>query len=114
MPIDYADISGNLRPLTKTVARASAAQFEPELDALTTAALADLARVGVDESCFDEESPYYPLVRQAVLFYTKAHFGGDNPNAEMDFWRESYQQTVTDLLNSAANAHAKEDGDEVE
>lgn len=114
MPIDYADISGNLMPLAKTVDRASAAQFEPEVDALTTSALSDLVRVGVDESCFDEESPYYPLVRQAVLFYNKAHFGGDNPNAEMEFWRMEYQQTVNDLMCSGANKYARENGDEVE
>ena len=114
MPIDYQDISDSLMPLTKTVARATDQRFEVELDAMATAALADMSRVGVADECFDESSPYYPLVRQAVVFYTKAHFGGDNPNAEMGFWRESYQQTVTDLLNSAANSHAAEDDDEVE
>lgn len=103
MAISYDDISSELLESAKKAVRVSDAAFEDEVDMLIRSAAADLVRVGIDESCFDEESPYYPLVKQAVVLRCKSLFGQDNPNAEMDFWRSSYEQTVDDLLNSGAN-----------
>lgn len=110
--LPIADIADELMPSVKVALRVTDTYFDPEVEAALHAAIADMARVGVDEECFDSESAYYPLVRQAAIVYCKAAFGMDNPNAEMAFWRESYLMAVTDLLNSAANTHAaEEDGD---
>lgn len=95
-------------PTVKVAVRATHEMFEPEIEAAISAAVADLKRAGVSDACFDEESDYYPIARQAVVVYCKAHFGGDNPNEEMGFWRTSYMQHLDDLLNSGANSHAEE------
>ena len=108
------DIEPELHASVKTAVRATAAVFDDEVTILIKAALADLARVGVAEECFSCSSDFYPLVVQAVIVYCKAHFGQDNPNAEMDFWRESYLMHVDALLNSGANVHSVEQDDEVE
>ena len=109
MTISYTDIATALRPLAKKSVRVSDDAFNDEIDANINAALADMRRVGIAESSFDAASPYYPLVKQAVILYCKALFGKDNPNAEMSFFQESYHQTVVDLLNSGANG-ADSDG----
>lgn len=103
MTIDYSNIAVGLLDDVKKAVRATATAFDGEVTMLIESALADLARVGIDETCFADGSPYYPLVKQAVVLRCKAFFGQDNPNGEMEFWRESYQQTVDDLLNSGAN-----------
>lgn len=95
-------------PTVKVAVRTTSALFEPEIEAVISAALADMKRVGVADACFDEESDYFPIVRQAVIVFCKAHFGGDNPNEEMGFWRKSYMMHIDDLLNSGANSHAAE------
>lgn len=105
---DLADITEVLLPAVKVACRATSEAFEPEITACIQAALADMLRMGVSESCLAEDSAYYPLVQMAVIVYSKAHFGQDNPNAEMDYFRESYTMTVTALMNSAANSAAEE------
>ena len=110
--LQIADIADELMPSVKVAVRVTGDYFDPEVEAALHAAIADMKRVGVDDGCFDPESDYYPLVRQAAILYCKANFGMDNPNSEMGFWRESYLMAVTDLLNSGANARAaEEDGD---
>lgn len=108
--IDMTAISEEMLPTVKAACHATSELFEPEITACIQAALADMLRAGVSEGCLDDESPYRPLVLQAVIVYSKAHFGQDNPNAEMDFFRDSYDRTVIGLMNSAANA-AAEDAD---
>ena len=98
-------------PAVKVAVKTTSAAFEPEIEAAMQAAIADMKRVGIAEACFADDSDYYPLVKQAVIIYCKAHFGQDNPNEEMGFWRTSYQQTVTDLINSGANSYAIEGGE---
>lgn len=106
-----ADITEELLPTVKVAVRATHALFEPEIEAAISAAVADMKRVGVSDACFDEDSDYYPIVRQAVIVFCKAHFGGDNPNEEMGFWRTSYLMHVDDLLNSGANSHSETEGE---
>lgn len=60
----------DLREMVKVRLRVMSAAFdEAEIQPLIEACMADLARVGVTA----EESR--PLIRQAVVFYCKAHFG---------------------------------------
>ena len=103
-----AEITDELMPTVKVAVRTMSNLFDPEIEAAVSAAVADMKRVGVSDACFDEDSDYYPIVRQAVVVYCKAHFGGDNPNEEMGFWRTSYLMHLDDLLNSGANGHAEE------
>lgn len=111
------DVKPLLMPTVKVAARLSTDAFDLEIEAAVEGAIADLKRVGIAEACFDSRSDYYPLIRQAVVMYCKAHFGQDNPNEEMRFWIDSYQMHLDALLNSGANAYAMEDivlADEVE
>lgn len=104
--VDLNEISEAMLSTVKVACRATSQAFEPEIAACIQAAVSDMLRMGVSEACMDEESIYYPMVLQAVIVYSKAHFGQDNPNAEMGFFRESYEMTVNRLMNSAANAAA--------
>lgn len=106
--IDMTAIAEEMLPTVKVACRATSELFDPEITACIQAAAADMQRMGVSEACFDGNSEYYPLVLQAVIVYSKAHFGQDNPNAEMDYFRESYDRIVTSLMNSAANSAADE------
>ena len=106
--IDMTAIAEEMLPAVKVACRATSELFDPEITADIQAALADMLRAGVSEKCFEEDSEYYPLVRQAVIVYSKAHFGQDNPNAEMDYFRDSYDRTIISLMNSAANSAAEE------
>lgn len=109
--IDMTAIAEEMLPTVKVACRATSELFDPEIAACIQAALSDMLRMGVSEACFEEDSQHYPLVLQAVIVYSKAHFGQDNPNAEMGFFRESYDRTVNSLMNSAANSAAEEDGE---
>ena len=92
----------------KIVCRVSSSVFDTELEALISAALADMERVGIRKSLINEET-INPLVRVAVFSYVKAHFGYDvSERAEFD---KSYRLAVTDLLNSDANIASKADTD---
>lgn len=108
--VNIADISEEMLPTVKVACRATADAFDPEITANIQAALADMLRMGVSEACLDESSAYYPLVLQAVIVYAKSHFGQDNPNAEMDYFMDSYTMTVNSLMNSAANSAAESMG----
>lgn len=111
--IDMTAIAEEMLPSVKVACRATSELFDPEIAACIQAALADMLRMGVSEACFEEDSQYHPLVLQAVIVYSKAHFGQDNPNAEMDYFRESYDRTVISLMNSAANSAADDAEDDV-
>lgn len=106
--VDLTAIAEDMLPTVKVACRAMSDVFDPEITACIQAAAADMQRMGVSETCFEEDSAYYPLVLQAVIVYSKAHFGQDNPNAEMNYFRESYTMTVNSLMNSAANSAAEE------
>lgn len=110
--IDMTAIAEEMLPAVKVACRATSELFDPEITACIQAALADMLRMGVSEACFEEDSQYHPLVLQAVIVYSKAHFGQDNPNAEMDYFRESYDRTVISLMNSAANSAADDAEDD--
>lgn len=88
---------------TKGYLRVSNQEFDAEVQMLIDAAKADMRRVGVREELLESDAP---LVEMAVASYAKAQFGFDNPDAE--FYRQSYRQTVADLLNSSANVAAGE------
>ena len=106
--IDMTAEAEVMLPTVKVACRATSELFDPEITACIQAALADMLRAGVSEKCLEDDSPYRPLVLQAVIVYSKAHFGQDNPNAEMDYFRESYDRTVISMMNSAANSAAEE------
>jgi len=102
------DLKPRVMPTAKVALRVSDEYFDLEVESAVEAALADLKRAGVAESCFSVESDYYPLVRQAVVMYCKSMFGQDNPNEEMRIWLDIYKMCLDDLLNSGANRHAEE------
>lgn len=67
-----------------------------EIQDLIDAARADLASVGI---AVDKIVDTDPLIKQAITFYTKAHFRYDNPEA--DRFQRSYDLQKTNLaLNS--------------
>ena len=109
--VDLTAIAEDMLPTVKVACRATSELFDPEITACIQASLADMLRMGVSEACFEEDSQYHALVLQAVIVYSKAHFGQDNPNAEMDYFRESYDRTVISLMNSDANSAAEDAGE---
>lgn len=106
------EIAADLLPQVKVVLRAKNEVFDPEVTTLIASAVGDMLRCGVSRGVFRQDSEFYHEAIAAVHCYCKAHFGMDNPNAEMDFFAQSYRQHVIDLLNSAANTAAgAEDAD---
>lgn len=55
--------------------------IETELDGLIDAAKQDLIIAGVDETKVNTLE-VDPLIKRAIIIYTKAHFGFDNPDYE--------------------------------
>ena len=106
--IEY--VKPRVMPTAKVALRVSGEYFDLEVESAVEAAMADLKRAGVAESCFNASSDYYPLVRQAIVMYCKSMFGQDNPNEEMRIWLDIYKMCLDDLLNSGANAYAEEQG----
>ena len=84
--------------------------FDDEVSMLVFAALADMKRVGIDESYLDLDGELHPLVRMAITCYCKARFGYDNEEA--DRFDASYRQTVADMLNSNMNIAAIKQSEE--
>lgn len=61
----------------KLALRVSVTDFDPEIQGLIDAAMADLKLAGVIDPVETD-----PLIKRAVITYCKAHFGYDNPEAE--------------------------------
>lgn len=78
--------------------RITSEAYEPEVEMLCDAALADMQRVGISEDYLASDDP---KVLHAVICYCKAHFGFDNDMAS--FFASSYRQHVCDMLNSSEN-----------
>lgn len=113
--VDLTAIAEEMLPTVKVACRATSELFDPEITACIQAALADMLRAGVSEKCFVEDgNDFWHLILMAVIVYSKAHFGQDNPNAEMGYFRESYERLVNRLMNSAANSAAEEDEPDTE
>lgn len=91
-----------LLPYVKTALRVTSDVYDAEVQALIDYAVADMARVGVDEEFIEG---YPPMVVQAITCYAKAQFGFDNPDA--DRFTASYYRIVSNLLNSSENIAAK-------
>lgn len=87
----------------KIILRVSSEVYDPEVQMLIDAAIADMKRVGIEESLLDPES-LEAQAKMAVACYCKAHFGFDN--SEQEAFDSIYRQKVVDLLNSPANAAA--------
>lgn len=79
----------------KVALRVKSSATDSEIRALVDAALADMARVGVDSGLLDREKPD-PLVKSAVLCFCKARYGYDNEDAAR--FEAAYRQTVIDLM----------------
>lgn len=80
--------------------RATSTAMDSEIQAWIDSALADMRRVGVDETQLDPESPS-AAVRSAVTCWVKGNFGYDNDEAAR--FLDSYRSIVIGLLNSSAN-----------
>ncbi len=79
---------------------------DDEIQMWVSAALADMKRVGIDETLLAEGS-MDPLARGAVTLYVKGHYGYDNDEAPR--FLSHYRQTVAALLNSPANTAQSSD-----
>lgn len=62
--------------------------FEGEIKDLIESARLDLIQSGVSQTIVEKEE-VDPLIKRAIIFYAKANYGLDNPNAER--FRESYE-----------------------
>lgn len=69
------------------------AGIQLELQGLIEAAKVDLLITGVSELKANDESD--PMVRRAIILYTKTHFGYDNPDA--DRLQATYQKLIDKL-----------------
>lgn len=87
----------------KIILRVSSEVYDTEVQMLIDAAIADMKRVGIEETLLDPES-LEAQAKMAVACYCKAHFGFDN--SEQESFDSIYRQKVVDLLNSPANAAA--------
>ena len=85
----------------KIILRVSSDIYNPEIEMLMTAALADMKRVGIKESLLDADS-LDAQVKMAVACYCKANFGFDN--TEHDSFDAIYRQKVIDLMNSSSES----------
>lgn len=92
----------------KVVCRIGTSKLDVEVEALIAAAIADMQRVGIDDSLLDEGN-MSPLAKAAVFSYVKAHFGYDvDERAQFD---SAYRSTLVSLLNSSANTASQETGE---
>lgn len=89
----------------KAALRVTDEMFDSEVPILIEAAIADMARVGVEPSMLEDPEELPPLPKMAVYAYCKAHFGFDNTDKQ--HFQRVYTQTVRDLLNSKANVMAR-------
>ena len=62
-------------------------QITQEIEDLIESARLDLVQSGVDSDIAMKDDD--PLIKRAIIFYAKANFGLDNPNAER--WNESFK-----------------------
>lgn len=93
----------------KVALRVTSPMYDNEVGMLISAAMADMSRVGVPEVILTGDADMDPLAKMAVVLYCKAHFGFDNPQAEL--FQDSYRHVVTDMLNSPSTyggSHAVE------
>lgn len=88
----------SLRDEVKIALRVSSEVYDSEVDALVSAAMEDMKRVGIDP---DVVEACEGLARVAIFAYCKANFGYDNGDASA--FSETYRQTVIALMNSTAN-----------
>lgn len=63
----------------KLALRISSASLDTEVQDLINAAKEDLEVTAIDETKLDDTNP---LIKQAIIAYTKANFGYNNPEAE--------------------------------
>lgn len=69
-----------MREMVKKALRITASAFDDEVDLLIASARADLIRVGVSSVLAEKDDD--PLVATAIIWFCKARFGFDNPEAE--------------------------------
>ncbi len=84
--------------------RISHPEFDAEIEALVSAACADLARGGITASKLYDISD--PLVERAISLYVKAGFGLDNPDSAK--YDEAYQTQRRDLMLTSEYITAEE------
>lgn len=75
--------------------RISSTAFDTEVLDLIESAKMDLMQSGIVETKIVETDP---LIKRAIVFYCKAYFGYDNPDAERFY--ESYRMLETHLALS--------------
>lgn len=62
-------------------------KFNEEVEDLIESARLDLIQSGVSKTIAKKEDD--PLIKRAIIFYSKAYYGLDNPNAER--FKEAYE-----------------------
>lgn len=91
----------------KVALRVSSPATDSEIEALISAAIADMTRVGIDPKLLKQEA-MEPQVKLAVITYCKANYGFDVAESERAHFSRTYQQLVIGLLSSEANLAAQE------
>ncbi len=81
----------------KLALRITSSAFDSEISDLIAAARDDLKLSGVVKEKADAEEPD-ALIKRAIIIYTKAHFGYDNPEAER--FQQAYNMLKTHLALS--------------
>ena len=89
-----------LRDDVRVALRVTATMTDVEVDALISAAISDMERVGVRDELLDPKT-MTGLAKFAVIAFCKANYGFDNPDGPA--YLERYKWTVTALMNSAMN-----------
>lgn len=92
------DIKLSLRVMTD--------DFDPEIQLLIDAAIADMKRVGIRPELLELDADenllrHNAMVWQAIAAFCKSRFGFDNGDAGR--FDDAYYRTVIDLMNSTAN-----------
>lgn len=81
----------------KVALRVSSNMTDAEVEAIVSAAIQDMKRVGVDPSKLSYEG-MDPLCKMAVVLYAKGMYGFDNSEASR--FLDSYRLVVSELMNS--------------
>ena len=98
-----------LRDDVRVALRVTSTMTDVEIDALISAAISDMERVGVMDELLNPQT-MSGLAKFAVIAFCKANYGFDNPDGPA--YLERYKWTVTALMNSSMNESDEDDDDE--
>jgi uncharacterized phage protein (predicted DNA packaging) len=96
------DLTRTLLAAVRLALRITSTAYDDEIQDLIEAARSDLKTAGVSAVCVDATDPD-ALVKRAIVTYSKAAFGMDNPDA--DRYMAAYESLKVHLALSAEYRH---------